>query len=214
MFDDFQEFNAESFVHRMLGLGDLKELQRRVERAMKSNQVNQGNEMGNPLIPNFNKFSIRELGNHFSTMQSMGTISDTISLIPGLNENPMLKKLLGKNKENSNVDQVTSQKFKQFKVIMDSMTNEELDACNFEELTNFKSRMERIARGSGTTVQKVKELLQQHKLIAAQFKQLNNFGNLTSGKGGNMSQTVRGGMPRGMDVQQMLKQFSGVTMKK
>jgi len=59
--------------------------------------------------------------------------------------------------------QSTKETLERFKVVMDSMTDEELDHPRIIR----SSRIKRIARGSGVTSDYVRELLKYHKTIAA-----------------------------------------------
>jgi signal recognition particle subunit SRP54 len=59
-----------------------------------------------------------------------------------------------------------------FEVIMDSMTDEELE----EPRGIGKSRIQRISRGSGKPEETVRELLQQHKMMERTIKQFQGMG--------------------------------------
>jgi signal recognition particle subunit SRP54 len=64
--------------------------------------------------------------------------------------------------------ETTQEKMAKFKVIMDSMTDEELEN---PKIINT-SRIHRIARGSGTSPQEVKELLKYHRTMKNVMKSL------------------------------------------
>jgi signal recognition particle subunit SRP54 len=55
---------------------------------------------------------------------------------------------------------------------MDSMTEDELE----HPRTVGKSRIERIARGSGKSEETIRELLQQHKMMERTIKQFQGMG--------------------------------------
>lgn len=80
----------------------------------------------------------------------MGPMGQVMSMIPGISSN-----IIGKGQEQEGVARI-----KRFMVIMDSMTDEELD-CE-KQITD--SRSMRIARGSGCTIFEIKALIEQHKL--------------------------------------------------
>lgn len=70
-------------------------------------------------------------------------------MIPGLNAN-----LLPKGKEKEGTERV-----KRFLYMMDSMTNEELDCIK----PLNEARIARVAQGSGTRIEEVNVLIEEHK---------------------------------------------------
>jgi signal recognition particle subunit SRP54 len=79
----------------------------------------------------------------------MGPLNQVVSMIPGLSSN-----LIPKGKEKESTDRI-----KRFLYMMDSMTNDELDG----QKPLSKSRIIRIARGSGTQPPEVNFLVEEHK---------------------------------------------------
>jgi signal recognition particle subunit SRP54 len=67
---------------------------------------------------------------------------------------------------------VTQNRMRDFDVIMDSMTEAELE----DPRSVGASRVRRIARGSGTDEETVRELLQQHKMMERTIKQFQGMG--------------------------------------
>ena len=63
---------------------------------------------------------------------------------------------------------VGEEKLRRYRIIMDSMTEEELE---HPEIINY-SRIKRIARGSGTSTQEVRELLHQYNQMKKMFKSM------------------------------------------
>jgi signal recognition particle subunit SRP54 len=107
---------------------------------------------------------------------------------------------------------------------MDSMTEKELDSdakCFVDQPT----RMTRVARGSGTSVREVEDVLTQHRMMAQMAKKVGkNMANLQKGGGlaGQNKQQLAamqkrlqsmggaGGMPGGMpDMGAMMKMLGG-----
>lgn len=144
--DDFEEFDPNRFISRLLGMGDIKGL---LERS-KEIEVE---EMKDFLK---GKFTLKDMYSQLEAMNKMGPFKQLIQMIPGLSDFP--KDML----------QVTEERLKINKVIMDSMTEEELLR---PEIIN-KQRMIRIARGSGTSVEDVKELLGAYNASKKVFKSL------------------------------------------
>ncbi|ORY36619.1 signal recognition particle, SRP54 subunit, M-domain-containing protein [Leucosporidium creatinivorum] len=150
--------------------------------------------MANPerqenLMKKFEKgeFTVRDLKDQLATIMGMGPLSKLTSMIPGMSE------MMGGNEEEA------SKKMKRVAFIFDSMTTEELDsdgslfrdpqpstsknpapsengkekAVNPEEDMKPREpnkRILRIARGSGTSVNEVEELLMQHQMFAGMVK--------------------------------------------
>jgi signal recognition particle subunit SRP54 len=67
---------------------------------------------------------------------------------------------------------VTKERLRDFEVIMDSMTDEELE----NPRVVGKSRVERIARGSGRPEERVRELLEQYNAMNRMLQQFQGMG--------------------------------------
>lgn len=145
--DEFQPFNAESFISRLLGMGDVKGLVSKIKET--------GLDQDPSKFANIKKgvFTYRDLHQQFSGILKMGPLGDFMSMIPGMGPD-----LMSKGKEKESVERI-----KTFIHIMDSMTNKEMDDQT-GKLMN-ESRAWRIARGSGKPIQLVMELIQEHKRI-------------------------------------------------
>ena len=99
-------------------------------------------------------FTLRDLKQQFQTISSMGPLSKVMGMLPGMS--PEMINAMG-SEEGTN-------KLKKFAVVMDSMTEEEL-ASDSKLFYNQPSRVYRVARGSGATVQDISELLIQYKMV-------------------------------------------------
>ncbi len=84
----------------------------------------------------------------------MGPLSKVMGMLPGMS--PEMINAMG-SEEGTN-------KLKKFAVVMDSMTEEEL-ASDSKLFYNQPSRVYRVARGSGATVQDISDLLIQYKMV-------------------------------------------------
>jgi signal recognition particle subunit SRP54 len=152
--EDFERFDPAGFVSRLLGMGDIKALLEKVERVAKEEQID-------PDAFLKGTFTLKDVYKQIEAMQKMGPIKKIFELLPfgfGL-------------KIDDDVMEMTQEKMKRFKVIMDSMTEEEL--LNPKIIDS--SRVRRIAIGSGTTPQDVKELLRYYrtmKNVMKKFKKL------------------------------------------
>jgi len=174
--DDLETFNPEGFVGRMLGMGDIKALLEKAKEAITE-------EGAEDLSKRFLKgeFNLVDLYDQMSAMKKMGPLSKIMEMIPGFGQIKMPKELLS----------VQEGKLKKWKFIMDSCTKEELE--NPDIITG--SRIERIAKGSGTTSGEVRELLKQYK----QAKKMSKM--MKGGKGMEKLMKKMGGkMPKGFGM--------------
>ena len=148
--NEFETFNPESFISRMLGLGDLQGLLEKVESAIDQDsqrKLKSKLESGNLNLRDFQE-QLKQMGN-------IGSFSKMLELIPGL----------GKNKDKIPEDMLNTQehKMKKWQYAIDSMTQEEID--NPQLLEKETERLSRIAKGSATTTAEIRQLLKQYKMI-------------------------------------------------
>ena len=146
---DLETFDPESFLSRLLGMGDLKALMEKIHSVINKDQIEKTQralESG--------KFTLRDLQTQLDSMESF-SFDKIMDLVPGL----------GKVKDKIPQNQLETQqeKTKKWKHAINSMTKEEIE--NPEILEKQTSRMQRIARGSGTTVSEIRTLLKQYKML-------------------------------------------------
>ena len=149
--EDFEKFDPAGFVSRLLGMGDIKALIEKVERIAKQEELDPEKFLKGT-------FTLKDIYKQIEAMQKMGPIKKIFELLPfgfGL-------------KVDENIMEMTQEKMKKFKVIMDSMTEEEL--LNPKIIDS--SRIRRIAIGSGTTPQDVKELLKYYRTMKNVMKKM------------------------------------------
>lgn len=149
--EDFERFDPTGFVSRLLGMGDIKALIEKVERIAKQEEID-------PEKFIKGTFTLKDIYKQIEAMQKMGPIKKIFELLPfgfGLNVD-------------ENVMEMTQEKMRKFKVIMDSMTEEEL--LNPKIIDS--SRIRRIAIGSGTSPQDVKELLKYYRTMKSVMKKM------------------------------------------
>jgi signal recognition particle subunit SRP54 len=168
--DDLERFEPDGFISRLLGMGDLKSLVERAEEAMAEtadldvNAVLRG------------KFTLRDMYKQLEAVNKMGPLKQIMSMLP-----------LGSMEIPDGVYEVTGTKMVRYRIIMDSMTKQELD----DPSTINSSRTHRIAVGAGATIEEVRELLRYHKTMQRALKGFRGAG------GGRM------------DMQRIMKRFSG-----
>ena len=106
-FEDFEQFNPESFIKRLLGMGDIKGLFEKVQEVVSK-------ESQEKLAKNISKgiFSLRDMRDQYTSVMKMGPLDKVMNMIPGMS-NLMPE---GSEKE-------ASKKMKKYLCIMDSMTD-------------------------------------------------------------------------------------------
>jgi len=173
---DLERFDPRAFVSKLLGMGDMQGLVEHVQ----SLKLDQKETMKNIQE---GRFSVRDLRDQLQNIMKMGPLSKMAGMIPGLSQ------MMG-----SMDDEEGSQKLKRMIYICDSMTRKELDSDG-KIFIEQPARMTRVARGSGTSVREVEELLTQQRMMAGMAKKM---------KGGmaNM-QKAQGAMGGGNKQQQM-----------
>ncbi len=151
--EDLEEFEPKKFVSRLLGMGDLETLLKKAEEIIDESQAK---EVGERLMSG--KFNLLDLSFQLESLNNMGSIQKVVNLIPGLSMANLPKELMG----------VQENKLRVFKIIMDSMTKEELMNPNIIKY----ERIERIAKGAGVSEKDVRELLKQYKQMKKILKKL------------------------------------------
>ena len=173
---DIERFEPDGFISRLLGMGDLKQLTERVERAME--ETGQDEDDWDPESMMDGEFTLHDMRKQMEAMNNMGPLSQVMDMIPGLGGG--LKDQLP-----DDAMDVTQERMRDFEVIMDSMTDDELQ--NPRSIS--KSQIERIARGSGKEEEQIRELLEQHKMMDRMMDQFSGMGD--------------------GDMQRMMKQMGG-----
>ncbi len=153
--EDLDVFHPDRMASRILGMGDMLSL---IEKAEQAIDEKKARELEEKLRKN--KFDMNDLLDQFEQVQKMGSIKDTLAMIPGINK--QLKDV-----------EVDERQFDRIRAIILSMTPQEREN---PDIIN-PSRKRRIAAGCGMQVEDVNRLLAQFKQMQKMFKQ---FG----GKGG------------------------------
>ena len=153
--EDFEKFDPERFVERLLGMGDLKGI---LERVTTAGLLDQQEEM----IEAFKKgkMNLKLYQAQMKQMSNMGNMGKLLSMIPGMG---------GKLPQGS--EKQSKETMLRFDAIMSSMTQVEL--TSYRPHKDLKlTRRERIAKGSGTEVQDIQLLLKQFDLTQNMIKRM------------------------------------------
>ena len=152
------QFHPNRMADRILGMGDVVSL---VERAQEQFDEEEAKKLQRKLARN--QFDFNDFLTQIEQIKKMGNIKDLMAMIPGV----------GKAVKDLDID---DNAFKSVEAIIRSMTPKE--RANPDIINN--SRKERIARGSGTTMQEVNRLMKQFEQIRKTMK------NVAGGKMGNL----------------------------
>ncbi len=148
---DFEKFEPSGFISRLLGMGDIKSL---IEKAEESLKGKDAEKTARRFMSG--KFNLNDMYSQMDMLSGMGPLSKVAEMLP-----------FGQNAKLKNVDMNETQgKLQRFRVIMDSMTEEERE--NPEIIKS--SRIKRIARGAGVENKHVKELLKYYNMTKRMMK--------------------------------------------
>ncbi|MBB6647444.1 signal recognition particle protein Srp54 [Halobellus ruber] len=186
---DIERFEPNGFISRLLGMGDLKQLSERVERAMA--ETGDEDDDWEPEDIMEGSFTLKDMQKQMEAMNRMGPLDQVMDMIPGLGGGMM-------DELPDDAMDVTQDRMRAFDVIMDSMTDDELE----NPRSIGASRVRRIARGAGEEEETVRELLEQHKMMEQTIQQFQGMGEgdmqrmmkkLQNGGGGGMGGLGGGG---------------------
>ena len=157
-------FHPERMADRILGMGDVVSL---VERAQEQFDEEEARRLQKKILKN--KFDFNDFLNQIQQIKKMGNLKDLAGMIPGV----------GKAIKDVDID---DNAFKGIEAIIQSMTPKE--RMNPEVLNT--SRRQRIAKGSGTSIQEVNRLIKQ-------FDQTRKMMKMVTGNGmANMMRQMKG----------------------
>jgi len=148
---DFETFDPARFISRLLGMGDIKTLLEKAEESLKGKDAE---KTARRIMSG--KFTLHDMYDQMDMLSGMGSLSKIAEMLPG--------GFAGKLKD-VDVDG-TENKLQRFRVIMDSMTDEEMNDPTIVR----SSRIKRIARGAGVENRHVKELLKYYNMTKRMMK--------------------------------------------
>ena len=151
--DALELFYPDRMASRILGMGDVLSL---IEKAQEAIDEKKAEELQKKLLKD--TFTLEDFREQLQQIKKMGSIEQILSMIPGMGRLKLPKDLQGSEQELTKIE-----------AIINSMTREERRR---PEILNGSRRL-RIAKGSGTTVQDVNQLLKQYlqtKKMLRQFR--------------------------------------------
>lgn len=167
---DIEEFHPDRMTSRILGMGDMLSI---IEKAEEAFDEEEALKLEKKLRKQ--EFDLDDYLAQLRQMKKMGSFSSILKMIPGMNKFGDIK--------------IDDNEFVKIEAIICSMTKQEKK--NTKILNG--SRRQRIAKGSGTTVQDINKFISSFEMTQKLMKQMKN------GKGG-MKNSLKG-----LDVNNMLK---------
>ena len=151
--DAFEAFHPDRIVGRILGMGDIMGL---IERAEDKLDKKKSEEFARKALSG-DGFSLEDFRDQLRQIKKLGSLESIMKMLPSVGPLAGMQQM---------ADQVDEGQFTRVEAIINSMTKKERD--NHEIISG--SRRKRIARGSGTSVQEVNQLLKQYAQMRKMFK--------------------------------------------
>jgi signal recognition particle subunit SRP54 len=152
---DLEQFHPDRVASRILGMGDIVSL---VEKAQSVVSEDEARDAVKKMMSG--DFDLNTMKWQIEKMKKMGSIGGLLKLIPGIGG------MADQIREKANDKEIGKQL-----AILRSMTDSERRAPDII----FQSRKERIARGSGTTIRDVENLLKRFHQMKSRMKMLKDF---------------------------------------
>ena len=146
--DRLEEFHPDRMASRILGMGDIVTL---VERAQQAMDLEEAQKLSKKIQDD--SLSLDDFLSQLQQIKKMGPLKEIIGMIPGI----------GNKVDEMNIDE---DNFKKIEAIIKSMNREE--RTNPDIING--SRRQRVAKGSGTAIQDVNQLLKQFRSMKKLIK--------------------------------------------
>lgn len=151
-------FHPDRMASRILGMGDVVSL---VEKAQEVIDEKDAKDLKKKILNN--SFDLNDFLKQLRTIKKLGRLKDIMGLIPGLNKLPL--------------DQINDKELVYVEAVLSSMTRREREKPALID----SSRKKRIAGGSGTSVQRVNQVLSQFTSMKDMFKKIGGMAKKQSG---------------------------------
>ena len=150
--DAFEQFHPDRAASRILGMGDIVSF---VEKAQEAFDSKKQEEMQRKLMDN--EFTLEDFRDQLKALRKLGSLDSILKMMPKVG---MMKELQNVQPDEKELTRIVA--------IIDSMTPRERD----NHMLINGSRRRRIARGSGTSVNEVNNLLKQYGQARKMMKSL------------------------------------------
>lgn len=164
--DALEPFYPDRMAQRILGMGDVLTL---IEKAQQTIDEKKAMEMERKLRES--RFTLTDYLEQFKQIKNMGSMEEILGMLPGMKPGAL---------KDAKIDEKAMARTEAIILSMTEKEREKPDIIN-------ASRKRRIAAGSGTTVEKVNQLLRQYEQMNKMMKQ---FGNMNK-RGSKMKMPFR-----------------------
>ena len=157
--DAFEQFHPDRAASRILGMGDIVSF---VEKAQEVFDMKEQEEVQRKMLDN--EFTLEDFRNQLKSLRKLGSLDSILKMMPKVG---MMKDLQSMQPDEKELTRIVA--------IIDSMTPRERD----NHMLINGSRRRRIAKGSGTSVNDVNNLLKQYGQAKKMMKSLTaNMGSM------------------------------------
>jgi signal recognition particle subunit SRP54 len=154
-YDALELFHPDRIVGRILGMGDILSL---IEKAEAHLDKKKSEEFAQKAL-SADGFSLADFRDQLRQVKKLGSLQSIMGMMPKIGPFANMQK---------SADKVDEKQLNRVEAIINSMTPHERD---HHEVING-SRRKRIARGSGTSVQEINQLLRQYAQMRKMFKSM------------------------------------------
>lgn len=151
---DLDVFHPDRMADRILGMGDIMTL---VEKAQEEIDEKEARKTASKMMSG--KFDLNDMLEQMRKVQKMGSLGGLLKLIPGMPKITPEQQAAGEKQ------------MKLFETIINSMTPEERHE---PEILKF-SRKNRIAKGSGTTLAQINQVIKKYEQMKEMMKQMESY---------------------------------------
>jgi signal recognition particle subunit SRP54 len=162
--DALDIFHPDRLASRILGMGDVLSL---IEKAEAVVDKKKAEKLAKKIQKS--QFSLEDFRDQIQQIKKMGSLEQIMGMIPGLN----------KMKQMQNMPKPDDRELVRTEAIINSMTS--VERRNYQILN--ASRRQRIANGSGTSVQDVNRVIKSYSQMLKMMKKMKGFpGGMAGGK--------------------------------
>jgi signal recognition particle subunit SRP54 len=158
-YDALEPFHPDRIVSRILGMGDILSL---IERAEEKMDKKKAEQFAAKALAG-DGFSLEDFREQLRQVKKMGSLGNIVKMLPNIGPFQGM---------HAAADKIDDKELMRVEAIINSMTPYERE---HHEAING-SRRKRIARGSGTSVQQVNQLLRQYAQMRKTFRSLSKSG--------------------------------------
>jgi signal recognition particle subunit SRP54 len=176
-YDAIEPFYPDRIAQRILGMGDVLTLIEEVQ-----GKISEEEAQAQLAKMTRNQFTLEDFRNQLGQFKKLGSMSKLMKMLP----EQMTGGLQITDEQSAEVDT----QMKKTEAIIDSMTKLERN----DHRVLDASRKTRVARGSGSTIAEVNQLLRQYEQMRKMMAQMNRGGGLLGGLGKKMMGGLAGGL--------------------